>query len=315
MSELRRSGSRTAASSRWSGGRTRRTGRGPRSPRTTGQWGSASILTSEEAVALALQLPRLAGGQEPYGGGRPCHGPGKFGLRRRSARTGCGSAVNLRDPGTGAYGAVAGTMSPPTPFGPGTCVAADARATAGERCAGEDRSTDLGRRDGTSISRCRPYHHPLAALHEVGFGRGGRTSRPMGDTATAHRQLGQGWVSRIVRFRVTRMLPSPRRHQRDALAAAPEDLPRDWCSGPWKVLRPDPTNTDTGVARNDHTVRRLHAAVLHLLGLDSTNLTSRFGDGEPGLTSVAGRPIRHMLACGCVARVTNRYRAMDNLRR
>ena len=44
-----------------------RAGRGSRSLRPTGQVALGVILSSDEAVALGLQLLRLAGGPEPYG--------------------------------------------------------------------------------------------------------------------------------------------------------------------------------------------------------------------------------------------------------
>ena len=50
------------------------------------------------------------------------------------------------------------------------------------------------------------------------------------------------------------------------------------------------------VAENAHTVRDLHATVLHLLGPDYTNLTSRFGGRDSRLTDVDGQPIRGILA-------------------
>ena len=65
--------------------------------------------------------------------------------------------------------------------------------------------------------------------------RGPRESHPardraydrlMSDTATADRQLRPGRVSRLVRFPVTRILLSPRRHRRGVVDPAPEDLPR-----------------------------------------------------------------------------------------
>ena len=50
------------------------------------------------------------------------------------------------------------------------------------------------------------------------------------------------------------------------------------------------------VVENAHTVRDLHATVLHLLGLDYTNLTYRFGGRDFRLTDVDGHPIRGILA-------------------
>ena len=49
------------------------------------------------------------------------------------------------------------------------------------------------------------------------------------------------------------------------------------------------------VVENAHTVRDLHATVLHLLGLDYTNLTYRFGGRDFRLTDVDGHPIRGIL--------------------
>jgi len=50
------------------------------------------------------------------------------------------------------------------------------------------------------------------------------------------------------------------------------------------------------VIEHAHTVRDLHATVLHLLGLDYTNLTYRFGGRDFRLTDVDGHPIRGILA-------------------
>ena len=50
------------------------------------------------------------------------------------------------------------------------------------------------------------------------------------------------------------------------------------------------------VVENAHTVRDLHATVLHLLGLDYTELTYRFGGRDFRLTDVDGHPIRGILA-------------------
>ena len=50
------------------------------------------------------------------------------------------------------------------------------------------------------------------------------------------------------------------------------------------------------VVENAHTVRDLHATVLHLLGLDHRNLTYRFGGRDYRLTDVDGHPIRGILA-------------------
>jgi hypothetical protein len=49
------------------------------------------------------------------------------------------------------------------------------------------------------------------------------------------------------------------------------------------------------VVENAHTVRDLHATVLHLLGLDYTDLTYRFGGRDFRLTDVDGHPIRGIL--------------------
>ena len=50
------------------------------------------------------------------------------------------------------------------------------------------------------------------------------------------------------------------------------------------------------VVENAHTVRDLHATVLHLLGLDYTTLTYRFGGRDFRLADVDGHPIRGILA-------------------
>jgi len=50
------------------------------------------------------------------------------------------------------------------------------------------------------------------------------------------------------------------------------------------------------VVENAHSVRDLHATVLHLLGLDYQNLTFRFGGRDFRLADVDGHPIRGILA-------------------
>ena len=50
------------------------------------------------------------------------------------------------------------------------------------------------------------------------------------------------------------------------------------------------------VVENSHTVRDLHATVLHLLGLDYQGLTYRFGGRDFRLADVDGHPIRGILA-------------------
>ena len=57
------------------------------------------------------------------------------------------------------------------------------------------------------------------------------------------------------------------------------------------------------MVENAHTVRDLHATVLHLLGLDRRNLICRFGGRDYRLTDVDGHPIRGILA----SRAQRRY--------
>ena len=88
---------------------------------------------------------------------RPWRSPGRIRAAATVRATGCGWAVNLRDHGTGGYGAVARATSPATPLGPGHLHGGGR----GARLVGSDARSRIRQRTSGGASPC-PWYSAFA---------------------------------------------------------------------------------------------------------------------------------------------------------
>ena len=224
------------------GGRHGRPDRGARRHPDVGRGRSRSVFSCYGWRAVRSRTGRPG----------PWHSPGRIRAAATVRATGCGWAVNLRDHGTGGYGAVARATNPATPFGPGHLHGGGrARDWWGEtRGRGSVNGPRAARRN--EHQPVPPCHHPLEALRQVGsVAAGGLERARRGQALTERRLVGRASRSALavlyhqpagagrVRSQVPSPDPDPRPRRDQCLSStALRSLPVPSVNGP--VLRLDP---------------------------------------------------------------------------